>query len=206
MILTRIGQKFNGGYFAGVIRVKDCAYLVLVAPNTTERSVQIKTKYSSPSGIQSVNDGWDNTNAMNDVEHPAAQYCRSLNVGGNTDFYLPSRDELEMCYRVFKPTARDNATYTAGTLSGNLSSATGTNRSSIPTGAAYTATSPTQTIVTEFQSGSVEAFDEKWYWTSTESATNTYDSLRQNFSNGNQNWDSKTDVYRVRGVRRVLID
>ena len=206
MIPTRIGQKFEGGYFAGVIRVKDSAYLVLASPKSTERRIPFKTTYSSTSGIQSVNDGWANTNAMNDVDHPAAQYCRSLNVGGHADLYLPSRDELELCYRVFKPIDWSNTTSGVGTFPGNLSSANGTNLNAIPTGAAYTKTDPAQTIVTAFRAGSVEAFDEAYYWTSTESSSYTNNSLVQNFSNGGQNWRSKTTVGRVRGVRRVLID
>ena len=205
MILTRIGQKFEGGHLAGVIRVNDCVYAVLVAPKSTECRVQFKTTYSSTPGIQLVNDGWSNTNAMNDADHPAAQYCRSLTVGGHTDLYLPSRAELELCYRVFKPTARDNATYPAGTLRCNLRLATGANRSSIPTGAAYTKTDPAQTIVTARQTGSAEAFAVGWYWTSTESSSYTNSSLSQDFSNGLQSWNFKTGVGRVRGVRRVPI-
>ena len=205
MILTRIGQKFEGGYFAGVIRVRNCAYLVLVAPKSTECSVQFKTTYTSTSGIQSVNDGWANTNAMNDNSHLAAQYCRSLIVGGHADLYLPSRDELELCYRVFKPTNQDNVTYTAGTFISNSWLGTGTNRSSIPTGAAYTSTNPTRTIVTSFQTGSVEAFDLDWYWASTEASSDTYTSLIQDFSDGDQDWNYKPNVNKVRSVRRVPI-
>ena len=206
VIPTRIGQKFEGGYFAGVIRVKDCAYAILVAPKSTEGSIQFKTHCSSTSGIQLVNDGWANTNAMNDVEHPAAQYCRSLTVGGHTDLYLPSCDELELCYRVFKPTARDNLTSPTCSYAGNLSLANGTSRSSIPTGAAYTKTDPARTIVTAFRAGSVEAFDaDRYYWTSTESSSNTNRASIHGFSDGNQFWTAKTYVLRVRGIRRVLI-
>ena len=206
MIPTRIGQHFEGGYFAGVIRVSDSAYLVLAAPKSTERSVQFKTAYSSTSNTQLVNDGWANTNAMNDSAHPAAQYCRSLTVGGHTDLYLPSRDELELCYRVFKPTNRSNTTSCAGAFPGNLSLENGVNPSSIPTGAAYTETNPAQTIVTAFRAGNVEAFAVEWYWTSTEFSAITNVSLIQDFFNGNQTWFNKTDVTRARSVRRVLID
>ena len=206
MIPTRIGQKFNGVYLAGINRIKNCAYLILVAPKSTEDSIPFKTHWGSAPGTQLVNDGWTNTNAMNDSAHPAAQYCRSLTVSGHTDLYLPSRDELELCYRVFKPTGQSNTTYTAGTYTGNLSLANGTNLNSIPTGAAYTKTDPAQTIVTAFRLGNVEAFDTDWYWTSTASSSSTIGSLIQHFSNGGQDWVNKTLVNRVRGVRRVLID
>ena len=205
MIPTRIGQKFKGGYFSGIIRVRDCAYLILAAPKSTDCSVRFKTQSSGTPGIHRVNDGWANTNAMNDAEYPAAQYCRNLNVGGHTDWYLPSRDELELCYRVFKPTDWGNTTLRAGTFAGNLSLATGTNLNSIPTGAAYTRTNPAQTIVTAFRAGSVEAFDDTYYWTSTESSSGTYASLIQDFSDGDQDWNYKLNVNRVRSVRRVLI-
>ena len=206
MILTRIGQKFKCGYFAGINRVKDCVYAILVAPKSTEGSVQFKTNYSRTPNTQLGNNGWANTNAMNDSEHPAAQYCRSLTVGGHTDLYLPSRDELELCYRVFKPTNQSNTTSGAGTVPGKLSSANGTNLNSIPTGAAYTKTKPAQTIVTLFWAGSVEAFTLDWYWTSTESSSGTTHSFFQVFSNGSQYWSRKTNVARVRSIRRVLID
>ena len=205
MILTRIGQKFEGSYFAGVIRVKNSAYLVLAAPKSTECSVQFKTTYTSTPNTQLVNDGWANTNAMNDSAHPAAQYCRSLTVSGHADLYLPSRDELELCYRVFKLTNQDNVTYTAGTFIGNSWLGTGTNLNAIPTGAAYTSTNPTRTIVTAFQPGSVEAFAPDWYWASTASSSDTYASLIQDFSDGDQDWNYKPNVNKVRSVRRVPI-
>ena len=207
MIPTRIGQKIEGGYFAGVIRVKDCAYAILAAPKSTERSIPFKTHCSGTPNTQLVNDGWSNTNAMNDSAHPAAQYCRSLTVCGYADLYLPSRDELELCYRVFKPTDQVNVTsYTAGTYTGNLRLANGTNLNSIPTGAAYTETNPARTIATAFRAGSVEAFEtSNYYWTSTEFSNYTSFSLIQYFSSGNQTWYDKTNVLRVRSVRRVPI-
>ena len=206
MIPTRIGQKFEGGYLAGINRIGNCAYLILAAPKSTECSVQFKTHWGGTPGTQLVNDGWANTNAMNDAAHPAAQYCRSLTVGGHTDLYLPSRDDLELCYRVFKPTNRGNVTCPAGTMSGNLRLANWTNLNSIPTGAAYTASNPARTIVTAFQTGNVEAFDTiDYYWTSTESSFTTDGSLFQDFFNGNQDWHGKTTVNRVRGVRRSQI-
>ena len=197
MIPTRIGQKFEGGYFSGVIRIRDCAYAILVAPKSTEhKRLRWKTQRSSTSSTQLVNNGWSNTNAMNDSEHPAAQYCRSLTVGGHTDLYLPSCNELELCYRNLKPTDRVNDTLLAN----------GANRSSIPTGAAYTEANPACTIVTAFQTGNAEAFDtSNYYWTSTEFSANTTCSLIQTFSYGTQNWNYKTNGRRVRGIRRVLI-
>ena len=205
MIPTRIGQKIEGGHFTGFNRIRTQVYAILVAPKSTEhKDLQFKTQLNSTPGILSVNDGLANTLAMEDNTHPAAQYCRSLNVCGHSDYYLPSRDELELCYRNLKPTECCNATVPAGTLSGNLSLATGTNYNSIPTGSPYTPTNPARTTVTVFQKGGVEAF-EIWYWTSVESSTNANLSLIQTFSDGDQLCSYKTQVYRVRPVCRVLI-
>ena len=206
MIPTRIGQKNEGGYFAGLNRIQNCVYAILVAPKSTEHTnLEFKTHRGTTPGILSVNDGMANTLAMDDKLHPAAQYCRSLNVCGHTDYYLPSRDELELCYRNLKPTEYCNTILPVGARSGNLGLATGTNPNSIPVGAVYTATNPARTTVTVFQKGGVEAFTD-WYWTSTEASTNTYNSLMQDFSDGAQLWTSKTTVFRVRGVRRIPIN
>ena len=205
MIPTRIGQKNEGGYFTGLNRIQNCVYAILVAPKSTEHTnLEFKTHRGTTPGILSVNDGLKNTLAMDDKLHPAAQYCRSLNVCGHTDYYLPSRDELELCYRYLKPTEHCNTTEPASARRGNLKLATGTNWNSIPTGTAYTATNPTQTTVSVFQKGGAESFG-GWYWTSTEFSTYTYTSVGQYFSNGNQTWGNKTYGYSVRAVRRVLI-
>ena len=205
MIPTRIGQKNEGGYFAGINRIQNCVYAILVAPKFTEHNcLEFKTQGSITHGILLVNDGLTNTLAMDDNTHPAAQYCRSLNVCGHTDYYLPSRDELELCYRNLKPTECCNTPVPASAHSGNLSLATGTNYNSIPTGSAYTETNPARTIVNAFCIGGVEAF-EYWYWTSTESSLYLGRSLIQYFSRGYQGWSDKTHVYRVRPVRRILI-
>ena len=205
MIPTRIGQQFGGGYHAGLIRVGHTCYAIIVASKTTQTRLKQKNSDNQTTGTQSVNDGRTNTNAMNNNSHPAAQYCRSMNAGGYTDWYLPSRDELELCYRNLKPGTANNTTYAAGTYGAPLDNANGTNPNSDPVGAPYTTTNPAQTTATTFRTGGVEAFDESWYWTSTESSANTNVSLYQAFSDGDQDWTSKPNVTRVRGVRRVQI-
>ena len=209
MIPTRVGQKCEGGYFAGVIRVGSTCYAIIVAPKSTQViGLLFKTSADATANTQSVNDGWANTTLMNDSFHPAAQYCRNISAGGYTDWYLPSRDELELCYRNLKPTTQNNSVYAAGAAgSGNLGLANGTNPNSDPAGDAYTTTNPAQTTVTTFQSGGVEAFDtDNYYWTSTEYSSATTSALIQLFGSGYQDWILKAHTgSRVRAVRRVVI-
>ena len=205
MIPTRIGQQFEGGYFTGINRIEQTAYAIIVEPKRLQAKLAIKTSDSQSTGAQSVNNGWANTAAMNNADHPAAQYCRSLTVGSFTDWYLPSRDELELCYRYLKPTTDNNFSCADGDYLGNLGLANGTNLNSVPVGAAYTDDNPSQTIVTAFCIGGVAAFNTDWYWTSTEYSTTTYRSLFYDFSDGCQDWNGKTFVSRVRAVRRVVL-
>ena len=206
---TTIGQAWGGGYYAGVIKVGTTRYALIVAPKSTQTSgIAFKTTNDATANTQSVNDGWTNTNSMNNASHPAAQYCRNMTAGGYTDWYLPSRDELELCYRNLKPTTQNNSVYAAGAAgSGNLGLANGTNPNSDPAGAAYTTTNPAQTTVTTFRSGGVEAFDtDVYYWTSTEYSSYTSHALVQNFTNGYQSSSDKTTTgNKVRAVRRAAI-
>ena len=203
MIPTRIGQQFGGGYFTGINRIGQTAYAIIVEPERLQTQLKIKTTLSVTPDTHSVNDGWANTVAMNNAEHPAAQYCRSLTVGCYTDWYLPSRDELELCYRYLKPGTTYNTTsdYWNGS---NQNIQQGTNLNSVPIGTPYT-TKPLRTIVMAFYAGSKAAFDKVRYLTSTGSSTYTDTSLFQSFYSGNQLLLNKTYVCRVRAVRRVKI-
>ena len=75
---------------------------------------------------------------------------------------MPAVDELELCYRAFKPTTEANYT-TSITRNDTGSTPCGTNPNSDPTGAAYTSSVPGQTSVVAFRSGGAEAFASNWY-------------------------------------------
>jgi len=51
-------------------------------------------------GASSNLDGAANSKALlaSGVEHPAAKFCRDLTIDGASDFYLPARHELRLCY------------------------------------------------------------------------------------------------------------
>ena len=191
MIPTRIGQQCTGGTFTGFNRIGDHIYSIIVSPKTTEVELACKTSDTGTLNTQSTFDGQANTNAMNDLDHPAVRYTKNLVVAGIANWYLPSKNELELCYRYLKPTTTENHKY-------------GTNFSSVPAGTSVTPTAPEQTIVTQFLFNSRETFN-SWYWTSTEYSSLTTLSLVQFFSDGCQGWGNKTSTSKVRGVRRELI-
>jgi hypothetical protein len=131
---------------------------------------------------------------MNDASHPAAQFCESLTIGGFSDWYMPAKNELEVCYYNLKP----------GTTTNNTSS--GTNTNAVPSrGSNYTSGTPAQTSASAFlTSTGAEAYSEAFYWSSTE--VNTYHAWTQAFNSGRQvNYFYKASARLVRAVRRVAV-
>ncbi len=208
------GTAYQGGFYAGRIVIGGSTYAIIVAPKASghHTSKQWKTTNDTTSGTLSLHDGLTNSNAMNNANHPAAQFCRALTVGGYNDWYLPSRDELEVCYRNLKPTTTANAVYAsrmsnwsvgAGVYNGVDSQGNGDNDNSSPAESAYTAGSPAQTALSAFLTGAAEAFDSAYYWASTE--FNAPNGWLQDFSDGNQTAGGKNNTTCVRAVRKVLI-
>lgn len=193
------GTPFGGGYYAGRIRVGTQDYALVIAPKSlggeAPGQLRWKTSNTTTTGTSSVNDGWANTQAMaiaGLANHPAAQFCRSLTIGGYNDWYLPARDELEILYRNFKPTTDSNNT------------GSGANSSSVPPTSNYTSGNPAQTSIALFKEGGAEAFIAgNHYWSST--GYNSSTSYLQYFSDGQQGNNGKALAGWVRAVRRVPI-
>lgn len=212
------GTALGGGFYAGNIVVSGTTYAVVVAPRSSGENSSRQSKTSataSPAATQTLNNGFDASASMNSSTYPAAQFCENLTIGGFTDWYLPARDELEICYRYLKPSTTNNNTSTRPKSSiaypqGNDVSGdtTGINRNSSPTGAAYTSGNPAQTSATAFQVGGSEAFNhdpgtENRYFSSSEfSSANQWE---QNFANGEQADIAKDNNRRVRAIRRIAI-
>ena len=197
-IPTVAGTPFGGGYYVGRMKPGDgFSYALIVAPKASGEaaSLLLNTSSTATVGTASTWDGAANTAAMiveGAASHPAASFCRNLTIGSYTDWLLPAKDQLELLYRMLKPEATGNST------------SSGTNPSSDPAGAKYTAGSPTQTAIAAFKAGGAEAFaTDTYYWTSTEySSTNNW---VQSFSSGDQNNITKSNVSRVRAVRMIKI-
>jgi hypothetical protein len=202
-------------------------YRILVAPKAfgEHSSLAIKnTNDAFPSGCQSLNDGWTATNAMknasNSTVYPAAWWARELNIYGYTDWYIPARDELELCYRNLKPNSDANSVsnrltgqsfnYMINGAYGDVSDLHGVNNNSSPVGNAYTASSPTETSVSKFIVGNSEAFtyntNSPAYKSSTEYTSSfVWCTLYSYGNSGMQNVIYKTDPTYIRAVRRSII-
>jgi hypothetical protein len=205
--IPNIGDAFLGGFFAGYISHTAngvATHALIVAPRATGASgtsytlttlYQWRTSQTSTAGTTSTFDGRANTDAMITAGialHPAAQFCTGLSIGGYTDWYLPSRYELDIAYFNLKPTTTSNST------------STGINDYSVPKRTAnYTVGVPGQTLVTAFQNTGSEPFTINSHWTSSEVtfSSGTVTSL----STAGTNAVSKTTSYSVRAFRRVPV-
>jgi hypothetical protein len=195
-----IGSAYEGGFFAGQISTAGngiADYNLVVGPVSSAQtsSVQWKTSNTSTAGTSSVIDGPANSAAMNDASHPAAQFCEAVNTGGFSDWYMPAKNELEVCYYNLKP----------NTVSNNTSS--GINPNAVPARASnYTAGNPAQTSATNFKDTGAEDFAPDYYWSSTENSTTR--AWLQYFQYGTQSGYYKTfgsSAARVRAIRRVPV-
>lgn len=198
---------------------------IIVAPKASGEHAGIALKNSNtalPTACQTLTEGFAATQAMRDADtstvYPAAHWARSLKINGFTDWYIPARDELELCWRNLKPVTNNNYvtadrptgasfSYANNGSYGDTANTHGLNNNSSPTGAAYTASVPGQTAATAFRTGGTEAFEfVSAYWTSCDYNT-TYAWAQNWYATypGNENINSKNITYRVRAVRRSVI-
>jgi hypothetical protein len=197
--LPVIGAAFGGGFFAGQIGVSSVAtHNLVVGPASSAQNTGIPYKNASTatSGADSVIDGPQNTADMvadgNSTVYPAAHFCNDLVIGGFSDWYMPAKNELEVCYYNLKPAIQNNQT------------SSGVNANAVPARASpYTLSDPARTSATNFQSGNAEAFIATPYWTSTES--NALGAWAQRFNTGLQDYDYKSSSKYVRAIRRVAV-
>ena len=187
-----IGEAYGGGFFAGLIRIGSNTYGLIVAPKDGGEIVGEWGPRKAIDGALSFFDGHANTQAMADAGSDIALWAYSLKIGDNSDWYIPSRDELEVCYRNLKPT--DDSNYCGS----------GDNPSAYLPSYAYSIDTPAQTTAEAFRGA--QAFDPVRHWTSTQYAGVASDAWTQNFGSGSQTINAKGYKGRVRAVRRFLID
>ena len=197
---STIGEAFGGGFYAGQIGVSGVAtHYLIIGPVASAESNNRKYKNATTAtaGADSVIDGPQNTADIvadgNSTVYPSAHFCNDLVIGGFSDWYMPARNELEVCYYNLKPTTTSNQT------------SSGINANAVPSRASnYTTGTPAQTTAADFiTSTGAEAFTAGPYWASTE-----YGAIygwAQDFPNGRQYDGSKSSLNRVRAIRRVAV-
>lgn len=198
--VTSIGLGGTGNTW--VVNVR---YRVIKAPKASGETSNLAWKNANtlaPSSSGTLVEGLKSTTglvAAGDASvYPMAHWCRNRNIGGYTDWYMPSRDEMEVLIRNLKPSTVTNSTGTRPTGSvhnyqnlgayPDLTNANGVNRNSSPEGAAYTTTVPGQTTPVAFRTGGAEALVAvvtagSGYWTSTEHAATSAIFIETNDSN-----------------------
>lgn len=206
--LPNIGDFFRGGYYAGMIRrLYEDRWGVLVSPKS---SGEFYASYSSDNGVRSSQTHTVVDGELSTQYHRTPGISSPLEINGYRDWYVPARDELELCYRNFKPTTTSNRTNNTDSyrrdifidrthpnqgnevqdLTGDFH---GINRHSWPRGASYTSNNPSQTSLTAFQSNGDHCFSHTGdYWTSSNdiSSGQIYTSVvyRQSFNDGYQSY------------------
>ena len=174
-------------------------YNLVIGPLASAQSNLVwKNVNTTTTGADSVINGPQNTADMvadgNSTVYPCAHFCNDLSTGGYSDWYMPAKNELEVCYYNLKPSTADNSTNS------------GINPNAVPARASnYTAGTPAQTSATNFKDTGAEDFVANTYWSSTENSYST--AWMQSFSYGLQyyGFQSKDNSNYVRAVRRVAV-
>ncbi len=165
-----VGSPLGGGFFAGELSLDGDRYALVVAPKAAGEKFELeytKKNLGDADGTDSEDDGLTNSDKINDKNHPAAQFCRSLQFSGYDDWYMPSRGELIRIWRALGPNKKETPEL--------------------------------------FRAGGAEAFDDRWYWSSTESASCSCPAWAVNFGDGYQDNTSKDLNAGVRAVRRFKV-
>lgn len=193
-IPSTFGTPFAGGFFFGQISKANETFALIVSPKMFG---EFKGRWGASAafseGPDDYADGLANTDAMAAAGSELAQAVRAAVIEGYDDWYIPSRDELELLYRNLKPTDDENA----------ASFRDGENPSSVPMGRHYSEQHPQQTEAAAFRAGGDQALDARWHWSSTPAGPS--DAWGQYFYDGYQINDTRSYEGRVRAVRRLKI-
>ena len=194
-----IGDAMGGGFYAGKISTTAngvATHYLIVAPKALGNTANLAWGPYGYSGISMTSAGPSNSAALaaKGASYQAAVFCENLTIGGYSDWYLPTKHELEVLYYFLKPTTSN--------LTGSGSNPLAVSPEPISTN--YTISSPAQTSAgIGFRVGETQAFTSSRYWSSSEIGWGAVWS--QDFSSGTQYDDAKIGQNNVRAIRRLPI-
>jgi len=190
-IPTLIGTATEIGRLIGRIRVGADLYAVFQPPMAVARHAPAVWNGSRKlvDDAMSFSDGHANTVAMAKAGSKVAQYAL------DHELYIPSLDESDLQYRLFKPGTTQNWCYARSGINMNAE------RQLEP----YTPDFPKQTDLADYRAGGAEAFEEKYHWTSTQYRANVGYAWAQYFDDGFQSHYRKDNELPFVLVRRELI-
>lgn len=192
--LPDIGMPLLGGYFAGLLNSGGNTAAIIVSPKSMGTGEFPWGEYGTLiDGTSSCHDGKSNTKALAENGNPIGLWAAGLSINKHEDWYIPSRDELEIIYRNLKPNDKEN--YCSFRDGENPSAIELDNRY------AYNKKNPAKTLAEIFTT--TEALTDTWHWSSTQYSA--YSAWVQDFGGGNQSITSKNYSYAVRAVRRELV-
>lgn len=199
-VLPPVGTFWQGGFYYGRIIIGGVHYALVLSPRATgdlEGYVMQNDTVYTFAGNTSTNDG--KAIQANMVTHgiakfPAQQAVMALTLGGFNDWYIPSKDEMEILYRSLKPTTTTNVT------------TSGANSSAYPTATSnYTSANPVRTTLADFRSTGTNYLTDDYYYTATQGPGGTQFAHAKRFTTGQDSQDNIWFDYAVRAIRRVLI-
>jgi hypothetical protein len=195
LVPDTFGTPFEGGFYGGKIRIFDGVFAIAWAPKALGETTSLwLPSYTQVPNADSCFDSMANTLAMAEAGSPLGIWARGLNINSKQDWCIPARDVVELGYRHLKP----------GTYANACSFRDGDNPSSIPAGYPYTEQFPVQTVSEAFRKGGAEAFDEAWYWSSTQYSASY--AWIQDFDDGGQRGGSKKFEARARACRLIQLN
>ena len=124
----------GSGYWMGMHPVNNAKLILAPAAAEFHASNYAWGSEGSVRGTTSATDGISNTNtlyALGSAAHPAAYHCKTMTLGGYSNWYLPAIDELSACtwynntYTVrTNPFQADSGWYSGSTATSMLLSST----------------------------------------------------------------------------------
>jgi hypothetical protein len=193
--IPEVGVAMEGGYFAGQVMDGGTKYNLIICPKASGLGINYHSALGSVIGTSQI-DGPSNTAIQVAAGGVAtSNFAAALTTGGYTDWYHPSRMELNTVIYTLKPNSGSFG-YTS----------VGANPYAVapqPINTNWASGAPAQTSATIFQTGGSEELDSGPHQSSTERNTNYVYGWSPTTGNNYINV-YKGNTKKARAIRRVV--